>query len=100
VLIVLRQMLDAIVSHRLRLAAGQGRAMDFFDITMPTHIRGPFKPAPYPSGGRDWAGAGADAHQAMIKRFHLWVFAILLAGSATVGLIALRTAIFVWRFHY
>jgi hypothetical protein len=69
-------------------------------MTMLTDIRSPFKPAPYSSGRHDWIGAGPDAHSAMISRFYLWAFAILLAGGATVGLIALRTAIFVWRFHY
>jgi hypothetical protein len=69
-------------------------------MTVLVHIRGPFKPAPYSSGGHDTAGAGADAHPAMIKRFYLWAFAILLAGGGAAGLIALRTAIFVWRFHY
>ena len=44
--------------------------------------------------------AHQDAHRAMIKRFYPWAFAILLAGGGAVGLVALRTAIFVWRFHF
>jgi hypothetical protein len=36
----------------------------------------------------------------MIKQFYPWAFAILLAGGGGAGLIALRTAIFVWRFHH
>jgi hypothetical protein len=67
-------------------------------MTMVAHIRGPLKSAPYSSGRHDIAGAGA--HPAMIKRFYLGAFAILLAGGGVVGLIVLRTAIFVWRFHY
>jgi hypothetical protein len=34
----------------------------------------------------------------MIKRFYLSAVAILLAGGV-VGVIALRTAIYFWRFH-
>jgi hypothetical protein len=69
-------------------------------MTMLTHTRGPFKPAPNSSGRHDTATAGADARLAMIKPFYMWAFAILLAGGAAAGLTALRTAIFVWRFHY
>jgi hypothetical protein len=37
----------------------------------------------------------------MIKRFYLCALAILLAGgAAAAGVIALKTAIFFWRFHY
>jgi hypothetical protein len=36
----------------------------------------------------------------MIKRFYLCALAILLAGGAAAGVIALKTAIFFWRFHY
>jgi hypothetical protein len=53
---------------------------------------------PNSSEGRDTVAA-ADTHLAMIKRFYLEAFAILLAGGGAVGLIALRAAIFVWRFH-
>jgi hypothetical protein len=66
-------------------------------MPMLAHIHGPFKPAPYSSGRHDAARAGADAHLTMIKR---WAFVILLAGGGAAGLIALRTAIFVWRYHF
>jgi hypothetical protein len=67
-------------------------------MPMLAHIRGPFEPAPCSSGRHGTAAAGTDAQLAMIKRFYLWAVAILLA-CGVVGLIALRTAIFVWRFH-
>jgi hypothetical protein len=87
---------DVFVSYRLRLACRAGSSNGLFNITMLAHI--PLKSAPYSSGRHDIAIAGV--HPAVIERFYLGAFAILLAGGGAVGLIALRTAIFVWRFHY
>jgi hypothetical protein len=68
---------------------------------MTTLTHGPFKRALYSPGRRDTAGPGAaHGHLAMIKRPWVSALAILLAGSAFVGVIALRTAIYLWRFGY
>jgi hypothetical protein len=69
-------------------------------MSMLANIRGRFESTPYSSGRHDTARADTDVQLAMIKRLYRWAFAILLAGGGAVGLIALRTAIFVWRFHY
>jgi hypothetical protein len=69
-------------------------------MTMLTHTRGPFTPVSYSSERRDPAEAGPNAHMATIKRFCLCALAALVAGSAVDGIIALRTAVYFWRFHY
>jgi hypothetical protein len=70
-------------------------------MTMLTHTCAPSKPAPHLSERRDTVGAGAaDAHLAMIKRFCLCALTILVAGGAAAGVIALKAAIYFWRFHY
>jgi hypothetical protein len=70
-------------------------------MTMLTHSRGPFERSAYSSGRRDTAGAGAaEAHLAMIKRFCICALTILAAGGALAAIIALKAAIYYWRFHY
>jgi hypothetical protein len=69
-------------------------------MTTLTQTRDPFTPASY-SGRRDSVGAGtANAHMATIKRFCVCALAALVGGSAFAGVIALRVAIYFWRFHY
>jgi hypothetical protein len=70
-------------------------------MTMLTQTRDPFTPASYSSGRRELAEAGtANAHMAAIKRFCVCALAALVGGSALAGVIALRVAIYFWRFHY
>jgi len=70
-------------------------------MTMLTHTRGPFKPAPGSSERRGTASGGAaSAHLAMIKRFCMCTLAILAAGGALAAIVALKAAIFFWVFHY
>ena len=70
-------------------------------MTMLTHIRGPFKPAGYPSGGQDMAATGlANEHLAIIRRFCKYAFTILLVGGALGGIIALKAAIALSRLGY
>ncbi len=40
------------------------------------------------------------AHRTTIKRLCLRLAAVLLAGGVLAALIALRTAVFFWRFQY
>lgn len=64
-------------------------------MTMLTHTRGPFKPAPYSSERRDTvAGSAARAHLTMIKRFCTCALTILAAGGAIAAIVALKAAIF------
>jgi hypothetical protein len=68
-------------------------------MTILTHTGARFKPAAQSSGRRDTAGA-ANAHLAVIRRFGMCALAVLLAGGAAAGVIALKTAIFFLRYHY
>ena len=50
----------------------------------------------------EWAERPArisKAREAQLKRLALRVLAVLSAGSVLTALIALKTAIYVWRFH-
>jgi hypothetical protein len=52
-----------------------------------------------PSEAQQRVRAGtASAHLAMIKRFCLCALTILLAGGTLAAAIALKTAIYFWRF--
>src|SRR6478735_4931715 len=50
---------------------------------------------PQSSGRRDTAGA-ANAHLAVIRHFGMYALVVLLAGGAAGGVIALKSAIFLW----
>lgn len=70
-------------------------------MTMLTHTGNRFKPASYSPGRRDTAGATpVGAHLAVFKRFCVCAVAVLLAGGAVTGIIAIRTAAYFWRFPY
>ena len=70
-------------------------------MTMLTHTGGPFKPAGHSPGARDAAAtATANARKAMIKRFCVGALTFLIAGGALVGIIALRTTIYLSRLSY
>lgn len=43
---------------------------------------------------------GKDVQLLSIKRVYFWALVVLAAGAAATGVIALRTAVFLWRFHY
>ena len=49
---------------------------------------------------RATAADAVRAHLPAIKRLCLTVFVILLAGGALAGVIALKTAIYFWRFGF
>jgi len=67
-------------------------------MTMLTHTRGPFEPAPYPSARPYKAGTGAArARLTTIKRFLAGVLAILTAGTAVAAIMALKIAIYLPR---
>ena len=68
------------------------------DMTMLTDTRVPFEPATYPSAQRTAVRPGARL--ALIKQICLYAVTIILAGGALTGIIALKTAIYFWRFHY
>jgi hypothetical protein len=70
-----------------------------FDMTTLTPTRGPLERVPYSSGRRDAVGAG-PAQVTMIKRFCMCALAALVAGGAVAGIVALKTAIYFWRFNY
>ena len=70
-------------------------------MTMLTHAGNRFKPASYSSGRRDIAGAApVGAHLATFKRFCVCAVAVLLAGGAVAGIMAVKTAAYFWRFPY
>lgn len=68
-------------------------------MTMLTHTHGPFEPAPRSTERRNTTEAGtAAAHLAMIKRFCIGALAVVAAGSALAVIVALKAAIYYWRF--
>ncbi len=70
-------------------------------MTMLTHPRGPLDQAANSSGRLDTVGtAAAKAHLATIKRFCMRTLPVLIAAAALTGIIALKAAIYFWRFHY
>jgi hypothetical protein len=52
------------------------------------------------SEGHTASAGAARANPAVIKRFCLCVLTVLLAGGALTAVIALKTAIYFWRFHF
>ena len=70
-------------------------------MTMLTHTRNRFKPASHSSGRRDTPGATpVGVHLAAFKRFCVCAVAVLFAGGAVAGIIAVKTAAYFWRFPH
>jgi hypothetical protein len=70
-------------------------------MTMLTQPRGPLERVAYRSAERATVGAGAPGTRlALIKRICVAAVTILLTGGALAGIIALKTAIYFWRFDY
>ena len=70
-------------------------------MTMLMHTRGSFERAADSSGNLDAvAKAAAKAHLATIKRFCMRALPFLVAAAALTGIVALKAAIYFWRFHY
>jgi hypothetical protein len=70
-------------------------------MTMLMHTRGPFERAPSPITRQDSirdAGAAAE-RRAMIKRFCISALTVLAALGALTAVIALKAAVYYWRFH-
>ena len=68
-------------------------------MTMLLHTHGPFERAPA-SLKQNAAGADTSAMRlAAIKRFCFGVLTILAAFGALAAVIALKAAIYYWRFH-
>jgi hypothetical protein len=77
-------------------ASGQGNSI----MTMLTHTGGSFQPSSRPSVDRNTGAAMvAGGHLSRIKQVCWFVLNVLLAGSVLAGLIALKTAAFVWHLH-
>jgi hypothetical protein len=70
-------------------------------MTMLMHTRGPFEQAPSRiTRQNSIKGAGAAAaRRAMIKRFCVSALTVLAAAGALTAVIALKAAIYYWRFH-
>ena len=70
--------------------------LGFMDMAMLRHeLEQPFRPSEAPQRIRSGV---ARTHLAMIKRVCLCVLTVLLAGGALAAVIALKTAIYFWRF--
>lgn len=67
-------------------------------MTMLTHIRGPLERAAYAPARAD--SVARDARIAMIRRVCWSALMILLAFGALTGIVALKTAVYFWRYHY
>jgi hypothetical protein len=69
-------------------------------MTMLMHSRDPFGPAPAsterPDTNRE---AAAQRRLALIKRVCRHALVVLAAGGALTAIIALKAAIYYWRFH-
>jgi hypothetical protein len=69
-------------------------------MTMLMHTRGPFEPAPSPIARRNDNRADVAAERlARIKRFCVGALSVLAAAGAVTAIIALKAAIYYWRFH-
>jgi hypothetical protein len=69
-------------------------------MTILTHMGGPSKRTRYSSARQGTFGKGAaKAHLATIKRFCIGALMVLMAAGALTGVIALKAAIYYWRFH-
>jgi len=65
----------------------------------PAHSR--FERAALSPGRRDPAGAAiAEARRATIRRLFRRAVTVLAAGAAAAVILALKTAIYLWRFDY
>ena len=70
-------------------------------MTILMYTRGPFERSPSSMERRDIIREGAaEAHLAMIKRFCMCALTVLAAGGTLATVIALKAAIYYWRFHY
>jgi len=69
-------------------------------MTMLTHTSGSFQPSSRPSVDRH-AGAthAIGDHRTTVKKVCRFALNVLLVGSILAGIIALKTAAFVWRLH-
>jgi len=82
--------------QRLALRATRRRTTD---MTILTHMGGPSRRT-RASARQDTAGTGAaKAHLATIKRFCMGALMVLMAAGALTAVIALKAAIYYWRFH-
>jgi hypothetical protein len=69
-------------------------------MTMLMHTRGPFERVPSSITTRNNVSASAAAaRRAMIKRFCISALTVLAAVGALTAVIALKAAIYYWRFH-
>jgi uncharacterized protein (DUF2062 family) len=67
-------------------------------MSMLTHR---FEQPVHSSGKRHALGAAlSKAHRTTIKRLWPCALATVLMGGVLAGIIALKTAVFFWRFHY
>jgi hypothetical protein len=70
-------------------------------MTILTHMGGPAKRTGYSTARQDAVGKGAaKAHLATIKHFCICALTVLMAAGALTAVIALKAAIYYWRFHY
>ena len=102
-LTVLRKMLDAFVSSRMRKAAAAATRRAYGPAMIPVRPSSLdlAERASYASPRRDTSGAhAARAHLSIIKRFCMSALVVLAAGSAIAATIALKAAMFLWVFHY
>jgi hypothetical protein len=69
-------------------------------MTMLMHTGGSFKPAPRPSLQRQPISAGsAQMRLSIIRRFGVGALKVLAASGALTAIVALKAAIYFWRFH-
>jgi hypothetical protein len=69
-------------------------------MTMLMHTRGPFERVPSSITTRNTIRVGVAAtRRARIKRFCIGALTVLAAGGALTAIIALKAAIYYWRFH-
>jgi hypothetical protein len=68
-------------------------------MTMLMHARGPFERAPGSLKKRDTAEApSTKTHLALLKRVCISALTVLAATGALAAIIALKAAIYYWRF--
>jgi hypothetical protein len=78
---------------------GTSRAKRILNMTMLMHTCGPFERGPSSTAKRDTIGDGAvEARLATIKRLCIGALTVLAACGALAAIIALKAAIYYWRF--
>jgi hypothetical protein len=98
VLTLLRRMLDAFVSYRMRLAASEADMPADKPATVNAQFQ-PLDPGVVSEAIPAFGAGGADARLATVRRFCISALMVVAAGLALVAITALKIIAYLPRFH-